>query len=71
MWISNHRSTAGLAGLVQLDGQQKLLDDHLLDLYIYYVWNLKRAVRFKNWNDNGSKIRSKGLYKWNTHRIEP
>lgn len=26
-----------LAGLVQLDGQQKLLDDHLLDLYIYYA----------------------------------
>lgn len=26
-----------LAGLVQLDGQQKFLDDHLLDLYIYYA----------------------------------
>ena len=38
----------GLAGLVQLDGQQKLLDDHLLDLYIYYVWNLSGKVY---WDD--------------------
>ena len=37
-------SPAGLAGLVQLDGQQKLLDDHLLDLYIYYAWNLRAGV---------------------------
>ena len=33
---------SGLAGLVQLDGQQKLLDEHLLDLYIYYAGSLTK-----------------------------